>query len=126
VSFAYQLSEPAEVEFNILDSSGHEVASFTRSGRRADNLEIWEPGSTPAGLYVARLRFKGGTSERSEVVSVGLLQGYARLRSVACARARASCSRVPRSPCRSARGRSRRRGIVSVASWWSTIGRSAT
>jgi M6 family metalloprotease-like protein len=74
VSFAYQLSEPAEVEFRILDSSGHEVASFTRSGRRADNLEIWEPGAIPAGLYLARLRFKGETSEQAQVVSVGLVR----------------------------------------------------
>lgn len=74
VSFAYQLTEPAEVEFRILDSSGHEVASFSRSGRRADNLETWDPGTVPAGLYVARLRFKGETSEQRQVVSVGLIR----------------------------------------------------
>ncbi|HYM80615.1 MAG TPA: hypothetical protein VEY91_04280 [Candidatus Limnocylindria bacterium] len=74
VSFAFQLSEPAEVEFNILDSSGHEVAAFRRAGRRADNLEIWDPGSAPAGLYLARVRFRGPTSEHSEVVSVGVIR----------------------------------------------------
>lgn len=74
VSFAYQLTEPAQVEFNILDASGHEVAAFTRTGRRADNLELWEPGQVPAGLYLARLRFKGETSEQKEIVSVGLIR----------------------------------------------------
>ena len=74
VGFAYQLTEPAEVEFNIVDASGHQVAAFRRSGRRADNLEVWEPGNVPAGLYLARLRFRGASSERSEVVTVGLLR----------------------------------------------------
>jgi hypothetical protein len=74
VSFAYRLTEPAEVDFTILDTSGHEVASFTRPGRRADNLEIWEPGTVPAGLYVARLRFRGATSTHTEAITVGLLR----------------------------------------------------
>jgi hypothetical protein len=74
VSFAYRLTEPAEVDFTILDTSGHEVASFTRSGRRADNLEIWDPGSVPAGLYVARLRFRGASSSQSEAITLGLLR----------------------------------------------------
>jgi M6 family metalloprotease-like protein len=74
VSFAYQLTEQAEVEFRILDTSGHEVASFTRRGRQADNLEVWEPGGLPAGIYLARLRFRGAGSERTELVPVGLLR----------------------------------------------------
>jgi hypothetical protein len=74
VSFAYQLTEPADVEFRILDTSGHEVASFTRRGRQSDNLEVWDPGSLPAGIYVARLRFRGATAERVETVPVGLLR----------------------------------------------------
>jgi M6 family metalloprotease-like protein len=74
VSFAYRLTEPAEVDFTILDTSGHEVASFTRSGRRSDNLEIWDPGPVPAGLYVARLRFRGASSTHSEALTVGLLR----------------------------------------------------
>ena len=74
VSFAYQLTEPADVDFTILDPSGHEVASFTRAGRRADNLEVWDPGRVPAGLYVARLRFRGTTRVHSEAITLGLLR----------------------------------------------------
>jgi hypothetical protein len=74
VSFAYQLSEAADVDFAILDPSGHEVASFTRSGRRADNLEVWDPGRVPAGLYVARLRFRGAGGTHTEVITLGLLR----------------------------------------------------
>lgn len=74
VSFAYRLTEPAEVDFTILDTSGHEVASFTRSGRRSDNLEIWDPGTVPAGLYVARLRFRGASGSQSEAITLGLLR----------------------------------------------------
>jgi hypothetical protein len=74
VSFAYKLTEPADVDFTILDASGHEVAAFTRSGRRSDNLEIWDPGSVPAGLYVARLRFRGAGTSHSEAITLGLLR----------------------------------------------------
>jgi hypothetical protein len=74
VSFAYQLSEAADVDFTILDASGHEVASFTRPGRRAENLEVWDPGRVPAGLYVARLRFRGAGGTQSEAITLGLLR----------------------------------------------------
>jgi hypothetical protein len=74
VKFAFRLSEPADVEFRILDTSGHQVASFSRPGRQSDNLEIWDPGALPAGLYMARLRFRGGTSEHTEVVPIGVLR----------------------------------------------------
>ena len=74
VTFAYRLTEPATVEFKLLDASGHLVASFTRSGRQSDNVEVWEPGALPAGLYLARVRFRGATSERTEVIPVGLLR----------------------------------------------------
>jgi len=74
ISFAYQLSEPADVEFRILDSSGHEVASFSRSGQRADNLAIWEPGDLPAGLYLARVRFRSSGSEEVQVLPLGLIR----------------------------------------------------
>jgi len=74
VGFAYQLTEPADVEFRILDTSGHEVASFRREGRRADNLEVWDPGSAPAGLYLARLRFRGAGTQHDEMVPVGVLR----------------------------------------------------
>lgn len=74
VSFAYQLTEPADVEFRILDSSGHEVASFARSGQRADNLAIWEPGDLPAGLYLARVRFRSPGREEVQVLPLGLIR----------------------------------------------------
>ena len=62
------------MDFTITDSSGRPVASFTRSGRRSDNLEQWDPGSVPAGLYVARLRFRGATRTISEAITLGLLR----------------------------------------------------
>lgn len=74
VSFAYQLTEAADVDFRILDTSGHEVASFTRPGRRSDNLEVWDPGRIPAGLYVARLRFRGASGTHDAAITVGLLR----------------------------------------------------
>jgi M6 family metalloprotease-like protein len=74
VSFAYQLTEPADVEFRILDASGHEVASFQHSGLQADNLVVWDPGRLPAGLYLAQLRFRGRQSERRETMPVGVLR----------------------------------------------------
>jgi hypothetical protein len=74
VSFAFQLTEPAEVEFRIFDTSGHEVASFSRAGLQADNREVWDPGALPAGLYLARLRFRGATSEAVGVLQVGVLR----------------------------------------------------
>ena len=74
VSFAYSLSEAAQVEFRILDTSGHEVASFVRQGVRADNHEVWDPGSLPAGLYMAHLRFAGARGTQVSIVPVGLLR----------------------------------------------------
>lgn len=74
VLFAYQLTEPAEVEFRILDASGHEVASFQRSGIQSDNLVVWDPGRLPAGLYLAQLRFRGRQSEGRETMPVGVLR----------------------------------------------------
>jgi M6 family metalloprotease-like protein len=74
VTFAWMLSEPARVEFRILDTSGHEVASFARDGDRADNLFLWEPGSLPAGLYLAQVRFQAQGREQREVVQVGILR----------------------------------------------------
>ena len=74
MSFAYALSEEARVEFTIVDASGHEVASFSRAGQRADNLEIWDPGALPAGLYVARVRFVGAHGTQVAFAPVGLLR----------------------------------------------------
>jgi M6 family metalloprotease-like protein len=74
VQFAYQLTEDAAVEFRILDSSGHEVARFARSGRRSDNLETWDPVGLPAGLYMARLRFSGPGGARTESLPIGILR----------------------------------------------------
>jgi M6 family metalloprotease-like protein len=74
VQFAYRLTEPADVEFRIFDTSGHEVASFSRSGMQAENREAWDPGTLPAGLYLARLRFRGAASEGAAVLQVGVLR----------------------------------------------------
>jgi hypothetical protein len=74
VSFAYRLTEPADVEFRILDTSGHQVCAFSRPGLQGENVQVWEPGSLPAGLYLARMRFHGATSERVEVRQVGVLK----------------------------------------------------
>jgi hypothetical protein len=74
VKFAYTLSEAAMVHFTILDASGHQVAAFSRAGQRADNLEVWDPGALPAGLYLARLRFSGPRGEQTSTVSLGLLR----------------------------------------------------
>jgi hypothetical protein len=74
VTIAYTLTEPARVEFRILDTSGHQVASFARDGRIADNLEIWEPGAVPAGLYMVHVRIRAQDSETTQVVPVGILK----------------------------------------------------
>jgi hypothetical protein len=74
VSLAYQLSEPAEVEISIVDASGHQVARFLDAGRRSDNVAVWDPGHAPAGLYMARLKFKAQSREHSEVVLVGVVK----------------------------------------------------
>jgi hypothetical protein len=74
VTFAYTLSEAARVEFRILDASGHEVASFTHEGSRAENSVVWDPGALPAGLYLARVRFAGAGGSQVGIVPVGLLR----------------------------------------------------
>jgi len=74
VQFAYQLTEDSSVEFSILDTSGHQVAHWTRSGRRSDNYETWDPSGVPAGLYVARVRFSGPGGSRTESVPLGILR----------------------------------------------------
>ena len=74
VSFAWRLTEPADVEFSILDSSGHQVASFHRQGVQSDNVVVWEPGALPAGLYLAHVRFRGAKSDHVETIPVGVLR----------------------------------------------------
>jgi hypothetical protein len=74
VHIAYTLSADASVEFTVLDASGHAVAKFTRAGQRADNLEIWDPGALPAGLYVVRLRFSAPGGGQSAAVPVGIVR----------------------------------------------------
>jgi M6 family metalloprotease-like protein len=74
VQFAYQLSEDATVEFRILDSSGHEVANWSRAGKRSDNLEIWNPQGLPAGQYVAHIRFSGAGGARTENLPLGIVR----------------------------------------------------
>ena len=74
VTFAYTLSEAARAEFRILDSSGHEVASFTHEGSRAENSVVWDPGALPAGLYLARIKFSGPGGAQVGIVPVGLIR----------------------------------------------------
>ena len=74
VQFAYQLTEDAEVEFRVLNAAGHEVTRWTRSGRRSDNLETWDPSGVPAGMYVARIQFKGPGGTQSASVPVGVIR----------------------------------------------------
>jgi M6 family metalloprotease-like protein len=76
VTFAYTLSEPSRVQFEIVDTSGHSVASFTRDGTQAENIAVWEPGALPAGLYLARVKFSGSLShhDQSEKILVGVLK----------------------------------------------------
>jgi hypothetical protein len=74
VQFAYRLSEDASVEFRILDASGHEVARWSRSAGRSDNLETWDPSGVPAGLYVARVRFSGPGGAHTESLPLGILR----------------------------------------------------
>ena len=74
VSFGFRLSEPGTVEWKIFDTSGHQVATFTRDAVQGENVQVWDTGKLPAGLYLARLRFKGVTSETSEIREVGLIR----------------------------------------------------
>jgi hypothetical protein len=74
VHFAYRLTESAAVEFRILDTSGHQVASFTREGYAGENVHEWDPGALPAGLYLARVRFDAGRDARTEILSIGVLR----------------------------------------------------
>jgi M6 family metalloprotease-like protein len=74
VSIAYQLTEPADVQFRILDSSGHEVTTFTRRGHQSENVEIWDPNPLPPGLYLARISFRSANREQTEVMSIGVLR----------------------------------------------------
>ncbi len=74
VSLAFQLTEPADVEIRILDTSGHEVARLHHDGQPSDNRVIWDPGGAPAGLYLARVRIRGNGSERTETLNVGVIK----------------------------------------------------
>ena len=74
ISIAYTLTEPAHVEFHVLNTAGREVASFSRDARLAENLESWDPGSLPAGLYVVQVRIHGAKSEHDETLRVGVLK----------------------------------------------------
>jgi M6 family metalloprotease-like protein len=74
VRFAYRLSEPAAVEFRILDTSAHEVASFAHEGYQGENVQVWDPGALPAGLYLARVRIAANGRERVEILPVGILR----------------------------------------------------
>ena len=74
MTIAYTLTEPARVEVRILDTSGLEVASFRRDASIAENLEVWNPGSAPAGLYMVHVNIRGARSQHTEVLPVGVLK----------------------------------------------------
>ncbi len=74
VKFAYQLTEPAQVTFRIFDTSGHMVTSLRQSGQISDNEVVWEPGRTPAGLYLVQVRIEGASGSHDETMQVGLLR----------------------------------------------------
>jgi hypothetical protein len=58
VSFAYKLTEPADVELHHHRRFGTRGRFVHTSGTLADNLEIWDPGSVPAAFTWPRLRFR--------------------------------------------------------------------
>jgi hypothetical protein len=74
VAFAFRLTEPARVDVDILDTSGHKVAGFGVDGLATDNVAVWEPGQAPAGLYLARVHIRGASGSHSEIVQVGVLR----------------------------------------------------
>jgi M6 family metalloprotease-like protein len=74
VNFAFRLTEPADVQFRIFDTSGHLVDSFSRAGRQSDNIVTWEPGELPAGLYLAQVRFSAASGTHYESIPVGVLR----------------------------------------------------
>jgi len=74
VTFAYTLTEPARVQYEIIDTSGHRVASFTRDGVQSANTDQWDPGALPAGLYLARVSFHGAQTAHTEMIPVGVLR----------------------------------------------------
>ena len=75
VSFSYILTEPADVEVRIFDTSGHQVTEMTGPGvYGVENRLVWNPASLPAGLYMARVRIRGAGGEHTEVVPVGILR----------------------------------------------------
>jgi hypothetical protein len=50
------------------------VTSIRQSGQIADNQTVWEPGRTPAGLYVVQVRIEGVSGAHDETIQVGLLR----------------------------------------------------
>lgn len=74
VSIAFELTEPADAEFRVLDTSGREVAAFARRGVQADNRVEWDPAGVPAGLYLVQVRLRGAGTEHVEVLPVGILR----------------------------------------------------
>jgi hypothetical protein len=74
VAFAFQHTEPARVDVDNVDTSGHKVGGFGVDGLQSDNVAVWDPGRLPAGLYLARLRFRGASGEHSEIIQVGVIR----------------------------------------------------
>ena len=74
VTIAYTLTEPSRVEVRVLDTAGQEVASFRRDAPVAENVDVWNPGSVPAGLYMIHVRIRGARTEVSQTLPVGVLK----------------------------------------------------
>ena len=74
MTIAYTLTEPSRVEMRVLNTAGLEVASFRRDANIAENVDVWNPGSVPAGLYMIHVRIRGARTEISETLPVGVLK----------------------------------------------------
>jgi len=74
VTIAYTLTEPARVDVRVLNTAGEEVASFGRDAGIAENVDTWNPGSAPAGLYVVHVRIRSAHAEVSKAMPVGVIK----------------------------------------------------
>jgi hypothetical protein len=59
VTFAFRLRDPGKVQIRIFDSAAREVDSMTRDAGTSDNAIVWDPGTHPSGLYLARVEAGG-------------------------------------------------------------------
>jgi hypothetical protein len=59
VTFAFRLNQAARVTIKIYDPAAREVDQISRDAVASDNAIIWDPGSHPSGLYLARVEAAG-------------------------------------------------------------------